>query len=504
MKRKILSVLAAAAVLIALTVSGAPAQDWPTFHHDPALSGYTDSTAPDTSYLLWTYDTGAPVFSSPAVADGILYIGSLAGNLYALNANTGSLIWSYAARGEIRSSPAVAEGKVYFLSTDGVFHAVDAATGGLVWSVGGMGGPWSWSSPAVHDGRVFVAASNGWVHSLDAATGAPAWSTFIGANPNGPIAVANGKVYSGTHNMDASNPTLVALDEVTGAVVWIYDHIAWHPPTVGMINSNGVAVVDGDEDGDLEVYFGIVTWEGTGNEAIALDEATGAEIWTQNLKGWSTSTPAVHNGRVYMGSDDHNIYALDAETGDYVWSFPTGAAVWSAPAVADGKVFAGSLDHTLYALDEATGDLIWSYYTSVSRIWGSPAVADGKVFVGSENGKVYAFGPINADIDIKPGSYPNSINVEDKGVIAVAILTTEDFDATTVDADTVRFGPAAAEKVHTQAHVEDADDDGDLDLVLHFRTRATGIESGDTEACLIGQTFDDVPIIGCDSVRTVP
>ena len=263
-----------------------------------------------------------------------------------------------------------------------------------------MGG---WSSPAVHDGRVFVAASSGWVHSLDAATGATAWSTFVGGYPNGPITVANGKVFSGTHNLDASAPTLVALDELTGAVVWTYDYIAWHPPTVGMINSNGVAVVDGDHDGGLEVYFGIVTWGGVGNEAIALDEATGAEIWTQDIHGWSTSTPAVHDGRVYIGSDDHNIYALDAGTGAYVWSFPTGAQVWSAPAVADGKVFAGSLDHIVYALNEAAGALVWSYDTSTSRILGSPAVADGKVFVGNENGKVYAFGSITPGTPHPPG-----------------------------------------------------------------------------------------------------
>ena len=46
------------------------------------------------------------------------------------------------------------------------------------------------------------------------------------------------------------------------------------------------------------------------------------------------------------------------------------------------------------------------------------------------------------------------------GVIPVAILTTDDFDATTVDADTVRFGPRGAEKVHTTAHYEDVDGKG--------------------------------------------
>jgi hypothetical protein len=108
------------------------------------------------------------------------------------------------------------------------------------------------------------------------------------------------------------------------------------------------------------------------------------------------------------------------------------------------------------------------------------------------------------EIDIKPLSDSNSINTDDKGVIPVAILTTEDFDALTVDADSVRFGPDEAEKRHKKAHAKDVDEDGDLDLLLHFPTLDTGIAPGDTEACLIGQSFDGAPLTGCDPVRTVP
>lgn len=108
------------------------------------------------------------------------------------------------------------------------------------------------------------------------------------------------------------------------------------------------------------------------------------------------------------------------------------------------------------------------------------------------------------EIDIKPGSFPNSIYLGANGVIPVAILTTDDFDATSVDPDTVRFGPGQAMKVHPKAHLTDVDDDGDLDMVLHFWTQDTGIGAGDTEAVLTGETFDGTPIVGSDSVRIVP
>ncbi len=78
--------------------------------------------------------------------------------------------------------------------------------------------------------------------------------------------------------------------------------------------------------------------------------------------------------------------------------------------------------------------------------------------------------PCPVPIDIKPGSFPNSINPDKNGVIPVAILGTATFDATQVDPDTVQFGPDGATKMHKKAHLEDVDGDGDTDMVLHFRT----------------------------------
>ena len=105
----------------------------------------------------------------------------------------------------------------------------------------------------------------------------------------------------------------------------------------------------------------------------------------------------------------------------------------------------------------------------------------------------------DVEIDIKPGSYPNSINLKSKGVIPVAILTTPSFDASTVDPATVLFAGASP----THSALEDVDGDGDLDLILHVPTQSTNIQQGDTEACLTGQTFGGDSIQGCDSVNVV-
>jgi hypothetical protein len=110
---------------------------------------------------------------------------------------------------------------------------------------------------------------------------------------------------------------------------------------------------------------------------------------------------------------------------------------------------------------------------------------------------------IEVSIDIKPGEFPNSINPRSQGVIPVAILTTDTFDATTVNASTVRFGKNGTEAPPVQSAVEDVNGDGLSDLILHFNTQATGIQCGDTSASLTGMTFSGQAIQGSDSIVTV-
>ncbi|MEE8568320.1 MAG: hypothetical protein V3S81_06895, partial [Anaerolineales bacterium] len=116
---------------------------------------------------------------------------------------------------------------------------------------------------------------------------------------------------------------------------------------------------------------------------------------------------------------------------------------------------------------------------------------------------------IPVEIDIKPGSDPNSINCNnEEGVIAVAILTTDTFDATTVDHTTVTFEGATETHVEKETgeprrHEEDVDEDGDMDLVFHFRLGDTSLTCESTMGTLTGETYDGLPIEGSDSVRMV-
>lgn len=379
--------------------------DWPMFNHDLSHTGFSTSIAPKTNRTLWTFTTGGAVETSPAVVNGIVYVGSDDGYVYALNAANGSLIWKYNTYGPVQSSPAVVDGVVYI----GGFHshavfALNAYTGALIWSSPTNSVyPNEISSTAVANGLVYVAVDNsgfgGEFYALNASTGNLAWkynpSSWLSSSPT----VYGGKVYIGT-----SACNIVALDAISGKIFWTY-----------LVTNNGPSsnIADGTYFGhsallvsDGLVYFGTVK-----QTVQAWNASNGALVWNGNIYGGvSFSTLALANGVIYastgVGGTPYNlnyggVTALNARTGALLWNHTLGSVIYSSPAVADGVVFVGSDDtpsplgvidgNSVYALDAATGATIWTYTTG-GAVCSSPAVAYGVVYVGSNDTKVYAIG----------------------------------------------------------------------------------------------------------------
>lgn len=110
---------------------------------------------------------------------------------------------------------------------------------------------------------------------------------------------------------------------------------------------------------------------------------------------------------------------------------------------------------------------------------------------------------LSAAVDIKPGSWPNSIRPATRGVIPVAILTTSAFDATSVNGATVLFGRTGSEAAPSHVALEDVDGDGDFDMILQFRISDTGVRCGDTVMTVTGLTITGRAFQGSDAIRTV-
>jgi len=97
--------------------------NWPMFHQNLNHTGVTPDIVTPPLNLLWTYKTDAGVSSSPAVSGGIVYVGSMDDNVYALNAVTGAVVWNYTTGDHVSSSPAVSGNALYVGSMDGNVYA---------------------------------------------------------------------------------------------------------------------------------------------------------------------------------------------------------------------------------------------------------------------------------------------------------------------------------------------------------------------------------------------
>ena len=216
--------------------------------------------------------------SGAAVVGGIAYFGSALGSIFAIDAATGEQLWSAPISGSnAASSPAVANGVVY-INGDELF-AFDAKTGAQLWSSSILGSV-NTSSPAVVGGVAY--AGGRVVAAFNATTGAVLWSVSLGGPlsiPGDSPAVAKGMVYIGvsvTGEHGSSTGTLYALNARTGKTVWSA------PVASGITSSpsvaNGVVYV-GSDDGTL----------------YAFDAKTGAELATiSGVAG--QSSPTVANG----------------------------------------------------------------------------------------------------------------------------------------------------------------------------------------------------------------
>ncbi len=172
--------------------------------------------------------------------------------------------------------------------------------------------------------------------------------------------------------------------------------------------------------------------------------------------------------------------------------------------ITPNTLYAGTGGKAFKSTDGGTNWVHTGLPSTAVRTIAIDPVTPNTLYAGTWGGGVFVYGAdqITVPLDIKPSSDLNPINLKSNGVIPVAILTTDEFDATTVDGATVRFGPNEAEQEHYA--LEDIDNDGDVDMILHFRTQDTGIGPDDDEVTLIGETLNGDYLTGTDSIRIVP
>lgn len=153
------------------------------------------------------------------------------------------------------------------------------------------------------------------------------------------------------------------------------NNFAWSFATGNSVTSSP-AVVDG------KLYVG-----SNNGKIYCLDAIIGNQIWNFTISSMFTQcSPVVADGKVYIGSYD-KFYCLNAITGSPLWNY-TMSGSESSPTVVNGKVYVGALDKKVYCLNTTNGALVWQYTTG-NFIRSSPAVDNNKVYIGSYDKRVY-------------------------------------------------------------------------------------------------------------------
>ncbi len=146
------------------------------------------------------------------------------------------------------------------------------------------------------------------------------------------------------------------------------------------------------------VHDGVIYFGSCNRNVYAVSIDTGELIWKYKTEGIILdSSPTFWNGRIFIASFDYNLYSLDANTGELLWKFKTEGEVDIKPFVYEDKVYFGSRDQNIYCVDANTGQEIWRKKT-FGEIISSPNAVNGKVYIGSTDQNFYCLDADTGDL----------------------------------------------------------------------------------------------------------
>ncbi len=375
------------------------------------------------------------VRSQPALAGGLIIVGSHNGRVYALDQASGCQVWSYQAAGEVRTGIVIsAEHQVFFGDVLGNVYGLDAHSGKQLWRMRADDHPNATitGTPSLHDGNVYVPVSalevslaidpryacctfRGSVVALDAATGEPQWKTYT---------------ISETPTVQKQNAVGTDMIGPSGAVVWNSPSIDAQRNQIYFgtgENMSSPATATSDAMFALDMETGKVNWvfQGTANDAwnVACDTDTPENCPEENgpdfdFGGATILVSGSTAGDLVLGGQKSGfVHAVNPDTGELVWQTRVGrggiqggihfgmAALGDRVFVpisdmADGRSYDTPDRPGMHALDINSGEILWSTlhedrcngkafcHPGISQV---PTVVGDVVFAGSMDGTVRAY-----------------------------------------------------------------------------------------------------------------
>ena len=360
-----------------------PKTSWPTFHGNPARTGFSDSTAPTNPTQLWSFSSGFPSRQA-IVDDGVVFVSS--SGVFSLGLETGKELWAYSDEEPkfYANGLAAGDGRIFVTVNDqedsgdmaeGFVYALASNTGEFLWKYQAAA-PIPYSLPLLAENKVFVGDDSGYLYALHAETGKLAWKTYledaevIHSSP----AFDGSLIFVGTEGTGRSNAKpsyMYAIDPGTGGIAWRFQ-VDYVPNKLNLVHA-APAVQDG------VVYFGCEN-----GYFYALSSKDGELIWKKKIASGSDKLVGVSGaaglgyGKVFIGTWSGKFFALDQKDGSVLWEQSiTGQGADCSALVADEKVYFAANEGNFYCFDQGTGSIVWEQEFGGS----SPALASGVLLV---------------------------------------------------------------------------------------------------------------------------
>jgi len=317
---------------------------WQTHLFNKERQGRTEDTVMPPPALSTSYKiAGAAIFkffvpympteySSPAIVDNTIYVGSADKYFYAIDLRKGKKVWEFSTTGAVESSPTVSDGRVYFGTGDGILYCLDSKDGREIWR--------------------FQA------------------KTEITSSP----VVEGGVVY-----FNSADDKLYALKSETGEKLWQYNRAYVKKVVRRMFASPAIY-----ED---KIYCSF-----TDGYIVTLEKSSGREVWQRRVAGEGRAeaarlTPTIDDGVVYLINGDGFLIALDAKNGEEKWRF--NIIKISDFTVSSGYMVIAGYDGSIIAMKKLNGEIIWR--RKVSQGIPVSLIAAGEYLVVASNYKTETF-----------------------------------------------------------------------------------------------------------------
>lgn len=298
---------------------------------------YAIDAATGNEVWVRNFDTG--FISSPAISPGpvsaesgsekasgnsqVLVIGDFEGNLYCLSLADGSTIWQKTTDGEINGDASFYKENVLVTSQDGKLYCFAVSDGSLEWSY--QTDDQIRCSPAIAGNLTFLGGCDGQLHMVDLDTGEAAGKPLPLQGPTGSTpAIGGDRAF-----LPIMDGVVFAFDWRQQKRIWMYEDAEFQQ----------------EYRSSAAVGHGIVIVSSARKQVDALSAETGERLWRYTLRRRAEASPLIVGNDVFMAGTDGRLVRLNLKDGsEHSWSFEIRGSFLSAPIVDNERLFIADED----------------------------------------------------------------------------------------------------------------------------------------------------------------